>query len=848
MSETKQIKFQFVVDQGSAREVNRVLDEMIKKAQELGKALSNVGGGGGGGGLLGGARVGSGGASSQSTLAGKGGSIAQGKGSFTSVLTSNVDVFKKMAQEGGSAMRVMGDAVNRGITQQQRDINRLKESLEALVRTYDKVGGAGSGALGEKIQNKVLQLQQKIAAGQKELGKLESLRPPGKELMPEVPWPGKGGGVAEEIFSKLKTAIGGKITGAAEAAEGFGLSGVGGMIRGAGASLGGMSMGAMAGVAAAGAAAAASMYVAGDAAQKYAKFQGAESVDRRRLLDYQQMANQNLVGGMGMKIRAGNNEDLRAAARMELDPEKRQAMEETLDPTKRKGFFGTIGGYYRYGANRLEGAGEAWDKGGIKEWAGELFSSGDNAEYYKQGGKKRYAEMVKHEVDMENPFERMFADEMGANAVSKMAQMRALGMGGTDKHGAFRSNAERFLNARNQFDSGTVMSAFSTLKEGGTRRGAFGMIDQVLQAEAGAGISGAGSSAAIMGRQGGTAGGDFTDLLRSMAGKSFGMDPTVAGLLGNVVAGQADRMNLGGFNGAGLLGALSAGATGDDQAMIARQNIKGFQSFGNLLAGSRDPFQEAVNFQAARQSAPGAGYAAQKYLATEMDPARVAEIVAGTGHVTNAEKAMGLTDEMVKAQSEAVQKTQNIRVVPRMFKEGTEARSMADLLASGMSAKDAAKQLFAGNDGKFSAAEREKAKDAYGAILKTSGKKGTTLDEALGTANFELFGLGSSVKKSKDMAGDVASKSMERHESEKEKQIKDIDLNLKDVLATQQRDQGTLPADRAAAAYKRMLNITENTAVDAETIGNIMKEMGKKLRAVGVGLGPSAATQTVKKP
>lgn len=204
MSETKQVKFQFVVDENSARAVHRVLDDMIRKATELGKAMAGMAGQG----IMGGTRVGGGTPSPQSTLAGRGGSasMAGPKASFTSVLTGNVDAFKKMAQEGGAAMRVMGDAVTRGITQQQRDINRLKESLDALIRTYDKVGGSASGALGEKIQNKVLQLQARIGSGQRELEKLEALRTPGSSLLPEIPYPGqerKGfGGRAKEWMAE----------------------------------------------------------------------------------------------------------------------------------------------------------------------------------------------------------------------------------------------------------------------------------------------------------------------------------------------------------------------------------------------------------------------------------------------------------------------------------------------------------------------------------------------------------------------------------------------------------------------------------------------------------------------
>jgi len=173
MADSKQIKFQFVVDQGSAREVNRVLDEMIKKAQDLGKALQGVGGGGGG--ILGGVRAGSGTPSSQSTLAGRGGSASQRGGTFTQILGGSADGFKKLASESGAAMKAMTDSLQRAASQQQSAVDKLSKELDALAKMYDKVGGKASGAFGEKLQGLILNKAQEVQDSRRELSKLRQM-------------------------------------------------------------------------------------------------------------------------------------------------------------------------------------------------------------------------------------------------------------------------------------------------------------------------------------------------------------------------------------------------------------------------------------------------------------------------------------------------------------------------------------------------------------------------------------------------------------------------------------------------------------------------------------------------
>lgn len=153
MSDTKQVKFQFVVDEGSARAVHRVLDDMIKKAQELGKAMAGLAGQG----LMGGTKVGGGAPSAQSTIAGRGGAAATagaggGKASFTSVLSANADGFKRLASEGGAAMKVMADALHRGIGAQQNDLKALDKTISDLAKRYQELGAAQARSVAQGMK------------------------------------------------------------------------------------------------------------------------------------------------------------------------------------------------------------------------------------------------------------------------------------------------------------------------------------------------------------------------------------------------------------------------------------------------------------------------------------------------------------------------------------------------------------------------------------------------------------------------------------------------------------------------------------------------------------------------
>jgi hypothetical protein len=146
-----------------------------------------------------------------------------------------------------------------------------------------------------------------------------------------------------------------------------------------------------------------------------------------------------------------------------------------------------------------------------------------------------------------------------------------------------------------------------------------------------------------------SAAGKYFGALQGMFGGRTGVDVTAAsGLLG---AGQAAMMsgNFMGGNGLGFLQTLlDAGMTGTAGGDMRRaaQVQAGMGLMGNKLAGGTDPLQQALNWSAALQAAPGAGVTAHRALAG-MDLATRMDILR-TGKVGGALADAGVTADMVR--------------------------------------------------------------------------------------------------------------------------------------------------------------------------------------------------------
>lgn len=796
--EQKEIRFKFIVDEQSAQRVNRVLDEMIKRAETLAKTLSSVGGIGGGGGLLGGGSVGGRSPSAQSTMATASGSSTQ-KVSFASALTQNVDMFKKVAQEGGNAMKVLGDAVNRGAETQRREIFRLQGALDALVKTYDKLGGSGGNMAGP-LQSKIMGVQSRIYSHQATLQKLQSMQAGGPELMPEVPWPeaAKPG-----MFQRFRgwANSGGSIGQVVNQIPGLG---------GISSLLSNPTALATAGLVASGAALKSQI----QAAVRAPEISGQARLDvlRQGPTEY------------ARKLRSGDLSDLRAMNDIQSDADKRREYNEINGDGS-----GSIRGNLREGGYRYDAIkaafGRSWREGF------DVLSDPGNSTDYQNIKKAKLREQLDRTIEERGVLEDIQRDA-SSGALGKMSTMRSLGIGdGKKKTGAYRSNAERFLAAYGQFDASEVVGAVQGIAGSGTRGAAYknGLLSTVLQAQAG-GIGGAANIGGVMSRQGGTAGSDFIDLLRSVAGA--GTDVSTAGLLGGYVAQQADRSGIGGFGGGGLLGAVSYGTQGADGGMIARQNVGGMDQFQGLLSGTRDPAQKAQNFLLARRSAPDAGYYAQQYLATKLDASRIAEVMSGTFELTPEERNLGITSEMLTRQATAVQGSTRFRAMTGGFKKGSDPEKMLTAMQAGQDMKKYAMENFG--------MDTEDAVSTYATALR-AGNESLSLKDAMGQARMNLYGLGVGAKKGK-MIGDVAGGSFEAKVAKEEAEKKKTDLDVKDALMKELEDATVGNAEK----YRRLYTSSQNLAITADTVATIIKNFSAALKAATSGQAGTTKVQPKK--
>ena len=724
MSEGKEIKFKFVVDEQSAQRVNKVLDDMIKRAQDLAKTLQGVGGGGGG--LLGGGAVGGRSPSSQTTMTRAAGS-AQQKVSFASVLGQNVDTFKKMAQEGGAAMKVLGDAVQRGISTQQREIGRLQQSLDALVATYNRVGGAASGALGEKLQTKVLQVSSRISEHRKMLSQLESVAPKRPELMPEVPWPGAEGGAGEAApaplsrwarFKGMMTAQR-QIPGLAGAMQGTGLGQIAGRM--------GITPGM---VGSAGLAAVGAWGVKNIANQVWnAPNQFLES----------QAAWGQAYGKRSMDIRAGDFRNIMAEQNILRDSSKRQDYQDLNS------------GWRRF----VHG--------------GKAFFSGDfNAAFSGRASDLGVRRAREAQIQMEresNPLEDAIKGE-AQNYRGTMSAMRAMGIGVRRKGDSGFQRLSEYRKGYSSFDDSEIAAAFQGLSASGTRRGAYALQGGVMQATA-AGIHGAAQSVGTMSKFGPGAGAAFSHRLREMAGG--GMDATTAGLLGSYMAQQQDRFGLStsgatGFQGAGLMEMLGTGgaAPGGAGRLNVEQNIRGMDYLQRSMTGQTNPYQAARNFMVAREAAPGLNMYGQSFLARKMSMTELADAATGKGgDVSEVFQALGGNKKMAANYFKGQTKTLLEGVASQGLGDENAGRLMKALADSGQDPREffqkgGWKNLKSKSTGK--AMTEKEAVAAYAGALQSSD---ADMDpaQAMGLAR-TISGKGAKATKGK-LAGDVAGGSQE---------------------------------------------------------------------------------------
>ena len=794
MAENKNLKFQFAVDQASVQAVNRALDGMIAKATQLAKVLKDAGG------LLGGGSVGAGSPSPQRTMAsagaGGGGSAAPGKIGF-----SLPNILPQAAQQISHIQQLTNSIRQLGVAQAQAS----REWLPGVPYPGAQGGaslGAGPGAWGAA--------------------------PPG----PPPSWASRASAFMGPQLAQ--TGFGGSIVGGINTAEMMGARGA--------ALIGGLGVG---GTLAMGAGLAGG-YLGGYSAYKYGKFSMAESIDRQRLLNDPFIENQDRMAAKAQRVRSGDYGELYAMQRIQADPEKAQALAETLDPRSRKGIVGSIGGYLRWNWNRGTALREAFAAGPKEAW-NELTFDDSNAAYYQKGLKRRTDEATSYEERLETPFEKSVRQEAVQNVSSKMSMMRALGVGNGRrtpkgaKDSIYTSASELLLLAYNQFDPGEVASAIQGISGQGSRGAALGdrreLLSTVLQAQA-AGIQGAAGIGGIMSRQGKEAGTGFIDLLRTLSGSGAqgGVDVSVAGLLGNYVSQQAAQFNMPGFGGAGVLGAVSAGVGGDMAAMVARQNIMGMGGISEVYKGSRDPAQQAFNFLAAVKAAPNAGYYAQQYLSQGLTAERIAEVRSGRTDLTDQETGLGLTIPEILSAATEMDKSLAFRAMPKGFKEGSLAQKLSIAMQSGADPKAYLDSL--------PGLTKKQKTNALATVISV-GNINKPFGDTTGEANVRLYGMGRKITKGA-MAGDVAGASLERVEAQADADKKKMEVDKKDEMET---SRSISAASKASVdSHKRLVVNATNLAADAEALIPIMSTFAKAIKSLLGGNAGNPNTKTTPKP
>ena len=618
----KNIRFRVQFNPQELQAANTAFDGLIKKAEALATALKGAGGGGG---MLGGMNIGAGMPSPQSSLGSRGGGGGQ-KSSFTSVITANVDVFKKMAQEGGSAMKVMGDAVTRGIDQQKRSISGLNASMEALVGTYNKLGGAASGAMGEKIQNKIAKLQVKMSGLKKDLSSLE-----------EVDAAKPGG--PEGFWSKMTKSR--EMPGAAA----LGKSGVGQLLGGLGISPG--MLGAIPAIAV-GAWGAKGIYN--------------EIVNQ----PYRQLGNEVRQG----QYLARNQMDLRGGEFRNLAAER----DLLQDSQKRESYDDVGSGWRRFGHSAGAFLKFNWD---------DAFS--DRAA--DQGVAENRRKMVEQQRETDPVLDAIRGDVQ--NYRGTLAGMRSMGVYARPLETGFEALTRHRL-AYSSFDDGEISAAFQGISGTGTRAQADALQGYAMHAAAAGIGGAAGSIGTMSKFGGGNAfanamlnqtGGVDASTVDTIT-KYVAQQQDKLGLKLNVPEGQ--------FQGQGLQELLLRGTSNTEGGRLrAEQNIRGINALQADVSGQSSPYQLARNYMIASEVAPGLNQYGQGMLATGMSMTELVGAASGKGGgVSGVFEALGGSSDMAKEYLKGVQGSL-LEGVSAQGLEGTSSgKLMADLQASGMTAEE----------------------------------------------------------------------------------------------------------------------------------------------------------------
>ena len=818
MSDTKQVKFQFVVDENSARAVNRVLDDMIRKAQELGKAMAGVAGQG----IMGGTKIGGASPSPQGTLAGKGGAAATaggggGKASFTSVLTANADGFKRLASEGGAAMKVMADALHRGIGAQQNDLKALDKTISDLARRYQELGAAQAksvsqgmksgdaeriyGGERERIQERLLEAGTArggvAAEGAKlrELAKEQRLRASGFSSEAEAEgFDRAAAGIDKRTPDEIAAGIGGR-----KAA----LKGMLGKLKPTG--IGSIGAG-----------------IAGAVA--VANFGLDESLAGNRAYASEEGKRGQLVEG---KIRQMHQGDTRWLFNLKMQQRDAQAREDLAKQTtggaanaeqiragigQAAGSIPIIGGIAR--AIGLVGPDQGGGMLGGFTTAHQQSNMAENA--FKQLDEKSKGTAMLYA----NMAQESFQGRMGQS----IQMQRIMGVGGLRqrKDGGGYENQAGGLKTKLEgqgYTSGEYLGAYQGIR-GRTGSGRNAWLAMAAQAQGYGGFEdvlgastrlGQGKSLAMGALGGGISKAAGIQLGQGVLGQGFDMRGTTSGY-GALAAAQA---------GMGFTGASS------DMNKV-QQAVAGLQYGSTITQGGIDGYQQGRNLiSAIGMNATGSSYS-QDFLANGMSMKQMLDMANG-GKMTETAKALGLTPDMIKKQLGDSMGS----VFDRYVDEGKDdpmSKAIRGYQASGMDYGDYLKKLRKEGD-----VDTIKTLGASSALL-TGGDE----EAGVGAARV-LSGQGERLKSGK-IGGGIGGAEKTSLEAQEALQKK-IDLSLK-VIGKDLED--TIKA--MPEATKKLANFGENLSAEAGDMMKALANLTESFNTAAVAFDPSKKLPTGKQP
>lgn len=750
MSDSKEIKFKFVVDAQSARQAERAFDELIKRAQELNKALAGLGGtmsGGGGGGGLGGG-VGKGTPSNQSTLASKG--ATSRPSSFTQVLTANTDAFKKMGEHGAGAMRVLTNVLTREMAAQEKQIGILTKRLENLVATYDKVGGSASQT-GRQLEGKILRLQGRISGHQDQQGALNDMKPH-TPWLPDIDAPEEKKSMRERAKGWLQQK---GIYGPAAAQEG-----------GASPMIQGLAPNSMAGWLKVGGMIAAGTMAAVNQGMAGTRDFSSEAARRG-----------DLVNGRIRAIRGGDISDLQALRMM-----------SGTDRQNLRDQGGNLAGAESYGnagmalLSNLAGAATG---GAIGTKGGLLTPFTDASRGTAMGGNvtkqidefKNRTEFLDRKMALEY-FDRSFSSRVQAKRILGMGigRRKVTGPGGTAEVDEDWYGQEDKRLTGLGLDVGVKMSAKMAVQSLAGNRAGHRNAEAAMYAQA-QGIGGYEQLLAASERLG-------MGNVMAKAALSGGIDATAGVRLGAGVLGTGFDVS-GMTSRGGVLAAIQNGFGFRNEASDFNQAdraLAGLQMGDSISTGQTSPFQRGANLLAAINAGAGSGSYLADYVGNQMSMQKMIDIASGSDE----DPLLGdLVSGGPKAAQDMVKKTLSGKFNSAMdlvYSGGLGGGPMQDAVtkfrSSGMDIDSYLQKLrMEGRSGEV---------DTLGRAFSLGSGSGTSQEAGVGLAR-TLSGIGGELKQ----GGIGLSKQDELVQAKLDQQSKEVERNssqLRDNFKTMAAD------------------------------------------------------------